>query len=97
MKTKPAHPLQAAGPIARAATPASAMRSVDAAFSGGRSARGKATPKREETRLFKIAAKGPIGRGGGVTASLAAIKAGLRVTALIAVTAKPAKSQGPGT
>jgi hypothetical protein len=56
-----------------------------------------ATPKREETRLFKIAAKGPIGRGGGVTASLAAIEAGLRVTAEMAVTAKPAKSQDPGT
>ena len=71
------------------------MTSVKAVFSGGRLERGKVAPNREETRPFKIAAKGPVGRGGGVTASLAAIKAGLRVTAKMAVTAKPAKSQGP--
>ena len=53
-------------------------------------------PNRQETALFKIAAKGCAGLRGGVTASAAVMAGGGRKRAITAVTANPASSQGPG-
>ena len=53
-------------------------------------------PNREETTLFKIAAKGCARLRGGVTASVKVMAVGGRKRAITAVTANPASSQCPG-